>query len=449
MRFIPSGAEERRRLRRAIGLDHPDKLFDSIPAAYRLQRPLNLPAPMSEPELVAHLRSLARRNLDPFDAAVFAGAGAYRHFIPAVVDHLISRSEFYSSYTPYQPEFSQGTLQAIFEYQTLICQLTGMDVSNASLYDGASALAEGILLAHRATRKPTVVACDTVHPSYLQVARTMTSHLGIRIETTPHRPDGGADLGRIGAAIDASTAAVVVQQPNFLGRIEEIEPLAEAARRAKALLIVVVAEAVSLGLLRPPGSQGADVVLGEAQSFGIPVSFGGPYLGFLAVRSPYLRELPGRLVGQARDAQGRTGFVLTLATREQHIRREKATSNICTNEGLCMLAASIFLATLGKQGMRELAEQNRARSEYAKRRLSEIQGCRVPHEGPTFNEFVLELPKPAAPVHAALLEHRIVAGVPLAGLLPGRGDRHLLLAFTETCDRAAIDLLARRLEEAL
>jgi len=448
VRYIPSSPGERRRLLKAIGLENAEQLFESIPADFRLQRPLDLPEPMAEADLVEHLRALSRKNLDPHDSAVFLGGGAYRHFIPAVVDHLISRSEFYSSYTPYQPEISQGTLQSIFEFQTLICQLTSLDVSNASLYDGASALGEGILLAHRARRRKKVVAAETVHPEYLKVASTLTSHLGIRIEKSPARPDGCADPDRIASSLDAETAALVIQQPNFFGRLEDVEAMAAAARKAGALLIVVVNEGVSLGLLKGPGSQGADVVLGEAQSFGVPLSFGGPYLGFMAVRSNWVRELPGRLVGQAQDAAGRIGYVLTLATREQHIRREKATSNICTNQGLCMLAATIFLATLGKQGMRDLAEQNLARAEYAKSILARIPGCRIPLGGPTFNEFVLELPVEAKPVHRALLNRGIVAGLPLSDHFPGR-KKDLLLAFTEMNGKEAIDRLARGLEEAL
>src|SRR5438093_4559417 len=448
MRYIPASPEERGRMLRTIGVDTIEKLFESIPSQWRLDRPLDLPPPAPEQDLVAHLRDLSRRNLDPDESVSFLGAGAYRHFIPAVVDHLLSRSEFYSSYTPYQPEVSQGTLQAIFEFQTLICQLASLDVANASLYDGASALAEGILLAHRARRRRRVVALETVHPEYLQTSRTLVSAPGMEIETIPAREDGAADLRRVAAALDGDTAALVVQQPNCLGRIEEIEPLAEAAHAAGALLVVVVAEAVSLGLLKGPGEQGADVVLGEAQSFGIPLSFGGPYLGFMAVRSEHLRDLPGRLVGQARDSQGRTGYVLTLATREQHIRREKATSNICTNEGLCALAASIFLATVGKRGLRELAEQNRCRAEYARESLSSLPGCRLPHPGPLFNEFVLEFPREALPVHGALLKKGIVAGLPLSRYFPDR-KRDVLLCFTELSSRLQIDRLVKALREAL
>jgi glycine dehydrogenase subunit 1 len=448
VRYIPSSPEERRRLLRAVGLQTSEQLFDSIPREFRLQRSLDLPDPMTEADLTAYLAGLSRRNLDPRDSAVFLGAGAYHHFIPAVVDHLISRSEFYSSYTPYQPEFSQGTLQAIFEFQTLICQLTSMDVANASLYDGASALGEGMMLASRALRRKRIAALETVHPDYRKVAATLTRHLGIRIDEIPAGASGAADPDRVARSLDADTAALVIQQPNFLGCLEEVEALAEIAHRAGALLVVVVNEAVSLGLLKGPGSQGADVVLGEGQSFGVPLSFGGPYLGFMAVRSSHLRELPGRLVGQARDSAGRTGYVLTLATREQHIRREKATSNICTNEGLCMLSATIFLATVGKQGLRELAEQNRNRAEFAKARLARIPGCGIPLSGPTFNEFVLELPRESEPVHRDLLRQGIVAGLPLSTFLRER-NRELLLAVTEVNGRADIERLARGLEEVL
>jgi len=448
VRYIPSSPAERRRLLEALGVDRVERLFDSIPETYRLQRPLSLPPAQSEADLLSHLTQLSRRNLPPHDSAVFLGAGAYRHFIPAVVDHLISRAEFYSSYTPYQPEFSQGTLQSIFEFQTMICQLTGLDAANASLYDGASALAEGILLAHRTKRRRRIVIGGFVHPDYLQVARTLVTTLGVELDIVAAGGHGGCEAETLAARLDAQTAALVIQQPNFAGRIEDLAPLMEAAHRAGALGIVVVNEAVSLGLLKAPAESGADLVLGEAQSLGVPLSFGGPYLGFMAVRSEYLRELPGRLVGEARDAQGRTGYVLTLSTREQHIRRERATSNICTNQGLCMLAATIFMATLGKSGLRELALQNRARAEYAKALLAALPGCRLPHAGATFNEFVLELPRDAADVHRRLLERGIVAGLCLQRYDPAR-KRDLLIAVTETNSRAQIERLAKELGGAL
>ena len=448
MRYIPSGPAERKKLLLALGLERAEQLFDSIPETYRLKQPLDLPPPHSEADLMAYFRGLSRNNLDPHDSAVFLGGGAYRHFIPAVVDHLISRAEFYSSYTPYQPEFSQGTLQSIFEFQTLICQLTGLDVANASLYDGASALAEGILLAHRVKRRRKVVVAGWVHPDYLRVARTLTETLGIEIVEVAAGGGGVVEPDAAARALSGDSAALVLQQPNFLGRVEDVEALCGAAHEAGALGLVVVNEAVSLGMLKAPGSAGADVALGEAQSFGIPLSYGGPYLGFMAVRSEFVRELPGRLVGQAKDSEGRIGYVLTLATREQHIRRERATSNICTNQGLCMLAATLFMATLGKQGMRELAQQNRSRAEYAKAVLSRTPGCRVPYGGPSFNEFVLQLPKDAAKVHRSLLDKQIVAGLPLSEYFPER-TQDLLICVTETNSRAQIDRFAQELGRAL
>ena len=448
MRYIPSSPSERRILLDSLGLDRVERLFDSIPEKFRLRAPLDLPAPMAEADLVEHLRKVGEQNLDPHAASIFLGAGAYRHFAPAVVDHILSRAEFYSSYTPYQPEFSQGTLQTIFEFQTMICQLSGLDAANASLYDGASALAEGVLLAHRAKRRNRVIVAGCVHPEYLAVTRTLTSTLGVELEVLSPGTDGVVDRDRLVRSLGPQIAAVVVQQPNFLGRIEAIGPIAEAAHAAGALCLVAVSEAVSMGLLKAPGDLGADVVLGEAQSFGVPLSFGGPYLGFMAVRSEGVRELPGRLVGQAKDASGRVGYVLTLATREQHIRRERATSNICTNEGLMMLAATVFMATLGKQGLRELALQNRARAEYARALLAKIPGCRVPHSGPVFNEFVVELPRDAAEVHRRLLDKGIVAGLPLQRYFPER-RRDLLICVTEVLGKAAIEALASSLKEAL
>jgi len=448
VRYIPSSPAERRKLLQVLGLDSIDRLFDTIPEAFRLKRPLDLPPALPEADLVQHLSELSRKNLDPHSSAQFLGAGAYRHFIPAIVDHLISRAEFYSSYTPYQPEFSQGTLQSIFEFQTMICQLTGMDAANASLYDGASALAEGILLAHRAKRRQEILIAGFVHPEYLKVVRTLVTTLGIELKMIPAGESGACDVDRVAGQLTGQTAAVVIQMPNFVGRLEDIAPLAQAAHRAGAVCIVVVNEAVSLGMLEAPGNLGADVVLGEAQSFGVPLSYGGPYLGFMGVRMEYVRELPGRLVGQAKDAQGRDGYVLTLATREQHIRREKATSNICTNQGLCMLAATIFMATLGKQGMRELALQNRSRTEYAKAALIKIPGCKLPYPGPGFNEFVLELPKEAIAVHRQLLGKGIVAGLPLERYFPERKN-DLLITVTETNSRNQIDRLAKELKGAL
>ena len=443
-RYIPPSPGERATMLREMGLESIDDLFDSIPESLRLRGDLRVPGPHSEMELVAELTARARDNLAFDPRRQFLGGGAYRHFAPAAVDHLISRTEFYSSYTPYQPEISQGTLQAIFEYQTLICQITDLDISNASLYDGASALAEGLLMAERVNRRGRVVLSDRVHPEYIQVARTYLAHMGVTVETSGGREDGSTDPDAVRRALETPASALVVQHPNFLGCLEDVEAMSGAARAAGALLIVVVTEPVALGLLKGPGSQGADVVLGEAQSFGVPLSYGGPYLGFLAARKAFLRNIPGRLVGEARDVDGRRGYVLTLSTREQHIRREKATSNICTNEGLCALTAAITMALLGKSGLRDLARDNHARAAYARERIAAAPGCAIPHPAAMFNEFVVRLSVPAAAAVRTLGERGILAGIPLSRYFPDR-DRDLLVCVTEMNPRAEIDRLAAAL----
>jgi glycine dehydrogenase subunit 1 len=443
-RYIPASEADREAMLREIGRKSIDDLFRSIPRRLRLREPVEIPGPLSEMELAAELGRLSRINRPVDGAAQFLGGGAYRHFIPAAVDHLISRTEFYSSYTPYQPEISQGTLQAIFEYQTLICQLTELDLSNASMYDGASAMAEGILMAERIRGRQRVVLSDAIHPEYLQVTRTYLASSGVEIATFASGEDGRSDLEGARRALADGASALVLQHPNFFGCLEEVDSLAEAARQAGAILIVVVTEAVSLGLLKGPGAQGADIVAGEAQSFGVPLSYGGPYLGFLAARRPFVRSMPGRLVGETHDLDGRRGYVLTLSTREQHIRREKATSNICTNEGLCALSASIFLALLGRQGLRELALQNHAKAAYARERIGSAHGCRIPHEAPFFNEFVVRLPVRAEEAVRALGEKGILPGIPLSRYLKGR-KRDLLVCATEVNPRAEIDRLAAEL----
>ncbi|HKC66172.1 MAG TPA: aminomethyl-transferring glycine dehydrogenase subunit GcvPA, partial [Pyrinomonadaceae bacterium] len=366
MRYIPNSPEERAEMLRKLGLNGAEELFDSIPADLRLNRPLNTPAAISEMELLAGFEEMAARNRAAHRPS-FLGAGAYSHYSPTIVDHLISRSEFFTAYTPYQPEISQGTLQAIFEFQTLVCQLTGMDVANASMYDGSTALAEAVLMAERITRRKKVITSRAVHPEYLEVVNTYVQHYGIELE----RIDFDAETGLISDeglnALDDETAALVVQSPNFFGCIEDVCALAERAHAAGALLIVAVTESISFGLLRSPGACGADIVVAEGQSFGVPVSFGGPFVGLFATRDKYARQIPGRLVGEAYDKQGRRGFVLTLATREQHIRREKATSNICTNEGLIALAATIYMETMGRAGLQEVATQCAQKAAYAAR----------------------------------------------------------------------------------
>ncbi len=442
-RYLPLSAEERAEMLRAVGLQRAADLFASIPEKLRLKGALDVPGPMAEMDLLTEMTSRAAENRIPEVGAQFLGGGAYRHFVPALVDHLISRTEFYSSYTPYQPEISQGTLQAVFEYQTLICQLTGLDISNASMYEGASTLAEAILMAERLSPRGRVVISDRVHPEYLQVSRTCLANMEIAIETFSHRPDGSADPQAARRALESPASAIVVQHPNFFGCLEEVEALAAVAKQAGAFLIVVVTEPLALGLLKAPGSQGADMVLGEGQGLGVPLSFGGPFLGFLAARTSFLRQMPGRLVGQAKDVDGRRSYVLTLSTREQHIRREKATSNICTNEGLCALTASIFMATLGKRGLMELARRNRQLAAYARQRLGKAPGCSLPYAAPFFNEFVVRLPVPAAAAVEQLAGRGLLAGLPLSRYFKTKADeRDLLVCVTEMNPRSAIDRLA-------
>ena len=443
-RYIPASDADREAMLREIGVARIDDLFASIPPGLRLKGDLAIPGPLSEPELLAELSGLARANHEIPAESQFLGGGAYRHFVPAVVDHLIGRTEFYSSYTPYQPEISQGTLQAIFEYQTLICQLTELDISNASMYDGASALAEAVLMAERVNPGGRVVLSEALHPDYARVTRTYLAHTEVAISTFDHREDGTADLDAARRALQGKAGALVIQHPNFFGCLEDVPAVARVAREAGAVLIVAMSEPVALGLLKGPGSQGADVVVGEGHSLGVPLSFGGPYLGFLAARGTFLRNMPGRLVGEARDVDGRRGYVLTLSTREQHIRREKATSNICTNEGLCALTAAIFLATLGKGGLRELAVHNHAKAAYARERIARAPGCRPRHAAPIFNEFVVELPVPAAEAVRALAGRGLLAGLPLSRYVPAR-TRDLLVTVTEVNPRSEIDRLAAEL----
>src|ERR1043165_4806198 len=359
---------------KTVGLNGAEELFASIPAELRLSAPLKTPPAISEMELLAGFEEMAARN-SAARRPSFLGAGAYSHYSPTIVDHLISRSEFFTAYTPYQPEISQGTLQAIFEFQTLVCQLTGMDIANASMYDGSTAMAEAVLMAERVTRRSKVTVSSAIHPQYLEVAHTYVQHAGIELQHATTDEQSGRTLID---AIDSDTAAVVVQSPNFFGCIEDVTAIAEKARAAGALLVVVVTEAMSFGLLKSPGACGADIVVAEGQSFGVPVSFGGPYVGLFATREKYARQIPGRLVGEAFDKQGRRGFVLTLATREQHIRREKATSNICTNEGLIALAATVYLETMGRKGIQEVAEQCAQKAHYAAREIAKLKGFSLP-----------------------------------------------------------------------
>lgn len=438
MRYIPNSPEERNEMLREMGYSSIEELFRGIPESLRLKHPLDIPAAISEPELIRYFRELSAKNTAQ-DYVSFIGGGVYQHHIPVIIDTLISRSEFYTSYTPYQPEIAQGTLQAIFEFQTMIAELTGCDIANASMYDGSTALAEAVLLAQRVTGREGVLMAENVHPEYQHVVRTYLGANGREFVTTPYNDGGRTDWETMD--VDGSTAAVVVQSPNFFGVLEDIEPIAKLAHDAGALLIVAVNEPLSLAMVTPPGQMGADIVAGEAQSFGVPANCGGPFVGFFAARERLSRQMPGRLVSQAYDDRGRRGFVLTLATREQHIRREKATSNICTNQGLCMLMATIYLETFGRRGLQELARHNMSKAAYAARRIAETPGYELRFKNPCFNEFVVRTKTPPAEVLASLRSQKIVGGIELGRFYPDLKDC-LLIAVTEVLRREDIDKLA-------
>jgi glycine dehydrogenase subunit 1 len=423
VRYLPKSDAERRQMLEALGLGGMEELFAHIPAAIRLSRPLNLPDGLSEMEVLRYFRERAEENAAGYVS--FLGAGVYHHFRPVVIDSLISRGEFYTAYTPYQAEIAQGTLQSIFEFQSMICQLTGMEVANASVYDGSTALPEAVLMAARITGRRKVAMARSVHPEYRQVLDTYTRFQGIQVRELEYDREAGT-LAPF--TIEDGVAAIVLQSPNFFGIVEDIERAAEAAHASGALLIVVITEPVSLGLLKPPAS--ADIVAMETQAFGMAPSYGGPYAGVIATREKYVRNMPGRLVGQTTDAQGRRGFCLTLATREQHIRREKATSNICTNQALCALMAAIFMTVYGKEGLRELARQNLAKAHYAAARL------KLKFSGPFFNEFVV-----AGSKTTALLDKKILGGLNLRKFYPELGES-LLVSVTEVHTRQQIDELA-------
>ena len=443
MKFLPTSGAEQAAMLSAIGARSIDDLFAAVPASVR--RAPDLPAPMSEIEIRRFLGGMAAKNANARETAFFLGAGVYNHYVSAIADQMLYRAEWLTSYTPYQPEVSQGTLQSIFEFQTHVCLLTGLEVANASLYEGASALVEALLMAERLSRGRTrAVLSAGIHPEYRETVRTYFSNLGLQIVEVPVGPDGATDAKALAAAVDDRTFAVAVQSPNFYGIVEGWSAGSAAAKARGALSVAVVAEAVSLALLAPPGEGGADIACGEAQSLGVPMHNGGPLLGFLACRTEHQRQIPGRLVGQTKDAEGRRAFCLTLSTREQHIRREKATSNICTNQGLMALASNIHMSLLGKEGLREVALQSHAKAEYLKGRIAEVPGFRIPYPGPTFNEFVVEAPGDAAPLLARLAGEKILAGVALSRY-DAKDRRRFLVAATEMNERAEMDRLVSAL----
>ena len=438
MRFIPTTKSDIEEMLNEIGVDSIDKLFQSIPEPLRMREDLNLSSAMSELELTRHLKKISSKNQLVEQHSSFLGAGSYRHFIPSIISHIASRSEFYTSYTPYQPEISQGTLHAIFEFQSLICMLTGMDVANASMYDGASSLAEAALMASRITKRKELIVSHVIHPDYRNVLDTYLTHLDIKIKTAPVTKEGLTDFNWIKKEINDQCAAILIQNPNFFGVIENIELFSEIAHNKNALQIVSIAEPVSLGILKPPGQLGTDVVTGEGQPLGIPMNFGGPSLGLFATQEKFVRNMPGRLVGETVDSEEKRGYVLTLATREQHIRRERATSNICTNQGLCALMATVYLSTMGKNGMKEVAEQNIQKASYAKKRLLQINGIQLKFSGKIFNEFVIKTKKSPAEINGQLLKHSIIGGLDLEKYYPDLKNC-MLFCVTEYNTKEEID----------
>ncbi|HXQ49485.1 MAG TPA: aminomethyl-transferring glycine dehydrogenase subunit GcvPA [Stellaceae bacterium] len=447
MRYLSLTDADRRAMLDAIGVASVDDLYRDVPAAARLARPLDLPQGLGELEVERAFAALAAKNLPAGVAPSFLGCGAYRHHIPAAVDYLVQRGEFLTSYTPYQPEIAQGTLRALFEYQTQVALITGMEVANASLYDGATATAEAVMMANRLTRRRRAIVAGSLHPHYAETVATYARFNGFEVVALPPDPAGKDDPA---ALIDGATSCVVVQNPGFFGGLRDHGALADTCHRAGALLVVAVGEAVSLGLVVPPGAMGADIVAGEGQSLGNAVGFGGPHLGFFATRDKYVRQMPGRLAGQTVDVEGRRGFVLTLAAREQHIRREKATSNICTNSGLCALAFTIHLALLGEAGFTRLAALNHAKAVRLAERLERVPSVVLASET-FFNEFSLRLPRAAAPVVDALARRGILGGVPASRFWPERPELAdlLIVAATEMTTEAEMDRFAAALAEAL
>lgn len=444
MTYIPHTDADRERMLRAIGVESIEELFAEIPAELRLQRPLDLPPGMDEIALRAHLQRLSARNLDASQSVCFLGGGIYDHFAPAVIDAILSRGEFLTAYTPYQPEVSQGILQAMFEYQTLICQLTGMEVSNASMYDGATALAEAALMAWHHTGRRRIAIAESAHPHYRHVVRTYANAADLEVVEVPCGEQG---FTAPDAPLPDDIACVLWQHPNFYGNLE---PMAEWTTRAheRGALAIVAVDPVALGLLKPPGAYGVDVVVGEGQPLGLAMGYGGPLLGFYACKEEYVRRLPGRIIGETVDIEGRRGFVMTLRTREQDIRRERATSNICTNEALMALAAAVYLSALGKQGLRQVANLCVQKAHYLASQLAEIPGVRLAYpQARFFKEFVVVLPRPAEEVVQALLPDYL-AGIPLSRYETGR-ERHLLIAVTEKRTREEMDGFVQAMRRAL
>jgi glycine dehydrogenase subunit 1 len=437
MRYLPKSQSDREVMLQDIGVDAVDDLFAAIPAEYRLTGDLKIPRSYAESEIVQFFRDRAAENGQGY--ASFLGAGAYSHYRPVVIDALVSRGEFFTAYTPYQPEIAQGTLQSIFEFQSMICELTGMDVANASMYDGSTGSAEGLMMAVRVTGRHKSVIATSVHPEYREVITTYARHQGMPLTTVGYGKNGRVDLDALDRAVDNETAGVLIQSPNFFGVIEDVAAIADIVHKKGALLIVSIAEAVSLGIVKPPAE--ADIVSMEAQSFGVPLGFGGPYCGVMATRDKFVRQMPGRLVGETTDRNGKRGFVLTLSTREQHIRREKATSNICTNQALVALMCNIFMTIYGRRGMKELAQHNLAKAHYAADQFKK-SGAKLVFDAPFFNEFLIQTSGDPHAINDKLLQQKIVGGFPLKKFYPELGNASLWCC-TETMTKASIDAAAK------
>jgi glycine dehydrogenase subunit 1 len=446
-RYIPNAEADVREMLATIGAASFDELFATIPADVKLDRLLDIPGPWSEIESRRWFRALAAKNKSGVDHVSFLGGGAYAHYQPAVIDQLLLRAEFLTAYTPYQPEVSQGTLQSIFEYQTHQCLLTGLDVANASLYDGSTALCEAVLLAERTTKnKRKVVIAKSVHPQYIETVRTYVQNLGIEVVEVGWSNDGRVDTAALREAITDDVFGVAIQSPNFLGVVEDYDAIAAAT--GNVMKIAVIAEATSLGILTPPGLHGFDICVGEGQAWGIAPQFGGPYVGFMVVRDALKRHMPGRLVGETVDVDGRRAYVLTLATREQHIRRGKATSNICTNQALIALAANMYLCLMGKEGLREVATQCVQKAAYLRKKLHAISSVNLPFAGPIYNEFVVRTPFPAAEILADLEHEKILGGIPLGQFYRGH-ENDFIVAVTELHTKEQLDHYAMALSAAI
>ncbi len=441
MGYVPNTEKDKKEMLNAIGVRDIGELLTDIPEEIRLKHGLNLPSPLSEIELKKEMLVLSEKNADLLHYTSFLGAGAYDHYIPSVVEHMVSRSEFYTAYTPYQAEASQGMLQSIYEFQSIICELTGMEAANASMYDGASATAEAAMMAIRITKRKEVIVSRAIHPNYRMVLKTYLQGIGVTIKEIPFK-DGITDVDAL--SISDNTAAVIIQQPNFFGCIEELSAISAITKKFGALFIVSV-DPIAMGILKSPGELGADIVVGEGQSLGNSLSFGGPYLGFFATKKEHIRQMPGRLVGATVDAQGKKGYCLTLQTREQHIKRERATSNICTNQALCALAATVYLSVIGKEGLKKVAELCLQKAHYAQREITKIEGFSSPFPAPFFKEFVIKTPVSAQRILEGLLKEKIIGGLELGNYYPEL-KYHLLICVTEKRTGEEIERLAEFLQ---